>query len=348
MKYFLKIAVALSSVLFSFSAEAAPPETLSLSDLINHPERWPQTVTVKKNLNFANGKSVRKMQKVGVVDFDGKAVTLSFESDWNFTLSPKDCDLLQIANQAWTILTPDQRAIEAATLDQDPSLWPIKVKIPNELRMEGGGGIPAGAELDLISTEGQKVKLYSHQPATLITVSLMNTDLIERARRLVLIPANKRPSRVAYALKKIMVDSAGQPYTDPELENAQVIALYYGGAWCKWCREFSPTLVKFVNEKTPDNPYFKTVMVSSDQEDSTMLAYMKEKSMPWPAVPFHDLELSAFLRSYEKNVVPTLIICDRSGKLLATSLQKGPDGAEADTDAALQSLTKILDSGAAR
>jgi thiol-disulfide isomerase/thioredoxin len=349
MNSFLRFIISCLVCLLSYPAHAVPPETLTLPDLVNRPERWPETVTVNKNINFENGKAVRKGQKAEISDFDGKSLSLFVEDSWKFSLSHKDCDLLNAANQAWSVLTPAQRSIEPTMLSLDPSLWPVQIKLLQAVKFnDGGGGVAAGAVCDFISMNGNKVSFYSDQAASLVTAPFTATDLIKRAQQLALIPSVRRPSRVAHALKKTMVDASGRPYTDPNLEDVQIFALYYGGSWCAPCRAFTPTLVDFVNEKTPGNPYFKAVMISNDPELSAMLDYMKEKAMPWPAVPMATVEKSAFLQNYETKKIPTVIICDRSGKLLATSLVQNGDGYAVDTASALQSLTKILDSGAAR
>lgn len=57
---------------------------------------------------------------------------------------------------------------------------------------------------------------------------------------------------------------------------------YYSASWCQPCQKFTPSLVEFYNKHK--NPAFEIYFVSSDTEEGDMEGYIKEKSMPWPAL----------------------------------------------------------------
>src|SRR5262249_24074978 len=129
MKLIHVLGVAIISVLVSTAFGAAPPEKLTLNDLTNHPERWPQTVTLLKGFKAANGMSEKKGQAVEVLEFDGSKVRIDAGNQMVFRVAPDAVDLLDAVNKIWSELTPAQRAVDAETLAADASLWPEKVKL---------------------------------------------------------------------------------------------------------------------------------------------------------------------------------------------------------------------------
>jgi len=57
---------------------------------------------------------------------------------------------------------------------------------------------------------------------------------------------------------------------------------YYSASWCQPCQKFTPSLVEFYNKSK--NSSFEVYFISSDNAEDDMEGYMKEKSMPWPAL----------------------------------------------------------------
>jgi nucleoredoxin len=168
------------------------------------------------------------------------------------------------------------------------------------------------------------------------------TDAVARARELVAVAPEKRPSRIVAALKDAMVDSDGNA-AKVDVEGSKVFALYYSASWCGPCRQFSPSLVKYVNEVAAANPKLTVVLVSSDEKDADMFKYMKEDKMPFMAVPM--AKSPSVLLGYAKGSIPQLTIVDRYGKVLADSWNGqqyiGPK-------VALAGLDKLLKSGAGK
>src|ERR1700752_3081789 len=65
------------------TAQAAPPETLTLADLANRPERWAPSVTLGRAFDFGGGTQARAGQAVTVVEFNGaKAVVDAGNGLW--------------------------------------------------------------------------------------------------------------------------------------------------------------------------------------------------------------------------------------------------------------------------
>ena len=57
-------------------AAAEPPATLGFADLVNRPDRWPESVTVPRDFIFGPNAAVHAGDKAKVVRFDGTKVLL--------------------------------------------------------------------------------------------------------------------------------------------------------------------------------------------------------------------------------------------------------------------------------
>jgi thiol-disulfide isomerase/thioredoxin len=335
--------VALIAGLFNAAAGAAPA-TLTLNDLQNHPERWPSKMTLSRDYKFNGGSSAHKGQTVQVVEVKGAEVVVDAGKDLVFSVPIAGGDFLAAANSAWSTLTPAQRDLDASKLMADPSLWPLQVKSLNGFRLENGAELPAGSDFDLVSFNQEGVSLFSAKYNANLGADLKDTDLIARARALLLVPASQRPSRIAAALHGNLVDANGRS-ASPKLDETQVFALYYGASWCPPCRKFSPGFVKYIDQVAAQNPKLTVVLMSNDKVDAEMFKYMKSERMPWVAMPLARLQRTPLLLGYTKGYIPQLVIVDRSGKILADSYSGktyvGPE-------AALKGLTKLVDAGAVR
>jgi thiol-disulfide isomerase/thioredoxin len=329
--------LALIGLLWCACAAAAPPDTLALTDLVNRPDRWPTTVSLVGDFTFGNGMVVHQTDKLPIVGFDGTRVKLIGPRNALIGVKAQDCNLLDAANQAWTALTPAQRAVDMDSLVADMSLWPIQVTMPTGINCSLGRLAP-GTNTTLVSISNKGAALNWPNSTNWLTVDFATTDVFARARQLVLLDPDKRPSRMAAALKGILVDANGKPVQD-DLENKKIFAIYYGAGWCPPCRDFSPNLVKFLNDALPSHPELAAVFLSDDKQPADMLAYMQDEKMPCPAVSLKDVEASHILSSYLVDVIPHMVIVDRYGKILATNDDnKGNRGDPSDTLAALGKL----------
>lgn len=325
-------------------AAEAPPETLALRDLANHPERWPAQVTVTKSMRFDGGHSLRAGQKVRMIELQGSDVVIDAGGNNLVAVGPDECDLLAAANKAWSALTPAQRAVDGTALINDASLWPDKVKSLVPFDLTTGKSIPAERELTLRCVDNHGVILYSPDPEAVLTARVVDTDLIARARERAATDPGQRKSRVAEALRGNMIDAAGKPYEGPALDSAAVFVLYHGASWCQPCHQFSPSLVKFVDDAAPKNPHLFVAMISADDKDADLLKYATDGKMPWPLVPKAKAEQQLYLKGSFGNYIPQIVVLDRYGKVLATGEVNG----RVDNAAALRALAAVIRSGAAK
>ena len=70
-----------------------------------------------------------------------------------------------------------------------------------------------------------------------------------------------------------------KPATSPKY-----VAIYYSAHWCPPCRAFTPKLVEWYNGFKAKHENFELVFASSDKSEEAQIDYMKEASMPWPAM----------------------------------------------------------------
>lgn len=327
------------------ASQAAAPETLTLRDLAQRPDRWPATVKLARDFQFSGGAVARAGQAVKIVEFSGGQVLVDAGGDLLFEIAPQDCDLLEGANAAWKALSPAQRALDPATVEKDSSLWPERVACFAGFVLEDGTELAPGLEYEFLGLERGEVSLWSAQHRSKLGATIAQTDLVVRARARLALEPEQRSSRIAAALAQGLVDSAGKPVSSEAAAKAKVYVLYYSASWCQPCHKFSPSLVKLVNESAAANPGLFVALMSSDEKDADLLAYMREAKMPWPALPLTRLQATPALLGHAAGSIPHLVVLDRHGKVLTSSMQ---GGRYVGPDRALEDLKKLLASGIAK
>jgi nucleoredoxin len=129
---------------------------------------------------------------------------------------------------------------------------------------------------------------------------------------------------IAPSLKDDLVALNGKrvgKFDDASLANTKYFVVYFSASWCPPCRQFTPELVKWYNDKKPRHPEFELVFVSDDQDETSMEAYMATDKMPWPALKFSKARSNKSLRQYAGRGIPCLVFLDADGKVLSHSYQ---------------------------
>jgi nucleoredoxin len=128
----------------------------------------------------------------------------------------------------------------------------------------------------------------------------------------------------------ILQGGAQKPVADSTLTPVKYYAIYYSAQWCPPCHHFTPELVKFYNDFKSAHPDFELIFVSEDHNADAMLGYMKEMSMPWPAVRFDALKhdgsgtfKGSGIEKFAGDGIPDLVLVDSTGKVLSDSYQDG-------------------------
>jgi hypothetical protein len=336
-----RLALACLALVLVTSGPAAPlPDTLTLANLANHPDLWPDTVILQRDYKFNNGAVAHQGDKVHVALFNGSQVLVIGAGNLRFTILPQDCGLLEAANQKWAALTPAQRGVTPESVAADMSLWPAKVAFTAPITSPFGR-LPAGTEVSVVTITAKSVDIAWPNSPNRLNMDFGSTDTIDRARQLALLDPSQRPSRIAAALQGIMVDADGRPYRDDHLGDKKVFALYFGAGWCAPCHDFSPDFVKYLDGALPQHPELGVVFLSNDKQVQGMYAYMKEAQMPFPGVPPDVLVKSSILMGYSAQMIPQLVVVDRFGKVLACNDDHhGNRGDPKDTIGELDKLLK--------
>ena len=114
------------------------------------------------------------------------------------------------------------------------------------------------------------------------------------------------------------------PVPQAPLAGIRYVAFYYSAHWCPPCRAFTPHLISAYQTIKAAHPEFELIFVSSDQDEGSMKTYMRETSMPWPAVHFDQKDnVRSLQRPGHERGIPNLVLMTADGKELATSYTSG-------------------------
>lgn len=127
---------------------------------------------------------------------------------------------------------------------------------------------------------------------------------------------------VTKMISKYLVNAKGRRFKEANgLSEKEFILIYYSAHWCPPCRKFTPKLVKFYNENNADKK-FEVVFVSSDRDKKSMLGYMTEAKMPWPAVKFDKIDRSE-IKKFAGSGIPCLVLFNKEGEVISHSYVAG-------------------------
>jgi thiol-disulfide isomerase/thioredoxin len=318
----------------------AAVSTIVFSDLVDHMDRWPSAVTVLANVRTKSGQTALQGQRLPVVNITDKAVFVQNAAGGQVGLSPEQCDVMKAANEQWAKFTPEQRALDVATILEDSSLWPDVVRMAHPAKVTDEAGmsqvLPRGLPCSLLFCANGDVGIVPRGFSKLKWFKPDAVDLIGPARQRLLLPASQRRSKVIEAVRPLMRDANGRPVVPSTLNTTQIFAFFWGANWCGWCHKTSPELAKFVNEHGASHPNLTFVMLDGDKEQTEMLKYLREKNLPWPGVAMADWQRVPFFAQSHRGAWPQLMICDRYGKLL----YEGAGGSPNDIAAHLEALNK--------
>lgn len=126
---------------------------------------------------------------------------------------------------------------------------------------------------------------------------------------------------------------------DDSLESKKYLAVYFSAAWCGPCRDFTPKLVGWYEQRDEaDRGKFEVILMSSDHSAKAMEEYMKDDKMPWPALAYNKRDRSP-LAKYSGRGIPCLVIIDGEGNVLSHSYV---DGNYVGPSKVLRDLEKLL------
>lgn len=88
----------------------------------------------------------------------------------------------------------------------------------------------------------------------------------------------------------------------------KIVGLYFSANWYPPCRNFNQVLVNIYEQLKQSGANFEIVYVSSDEDIEAFSDYY-HTFMPWPAIPFADLETKKALnRKFNIEGIPCLVV----------------------------------------
>lgn len=189
------------------------------------------------------------------------------------------------------------------------------------------------AREDFAKQEAQVARIYRDATAVLKE---------QRAR-----PAAPNESIMNGLRDKLVIcrDGTIKPADFSALENKKLIAFYFSAHWCAPCRKFTPQLVAYYQRVQALHPEFEIVFVSSDRSRFNWETYLRDAQMPWPAIDFDQLAQFTGLKQLGGDSIPSLVVVDATGHLVATSYENGK---YVGPENALAALDTIFNATAAR
>ncbi len=112
------------------------------------------------------------------------------------------------------------------------------------------------------------------------------------------------------------VNASGKALGAEALQGKKVVLFYFSASWCPPCRAFTPKLIEAYKQWKKDRLPVEVVLVSSDQDEKAMRAYLKDHDMPWIALPFRSAEGQKLAETNGVRGIPTLIVYGADGQVI--------------------------------
>lgn len=222
---------------------------------------------------------------------------------------------------------------EAKPAPSDMVVKPQSAIVSNKIKIHlDTTRVPGRNEIDAVELLG---KDGSRQWAQAATASTTYADAQPQQPA----PKNQQAAQPQqYNLQELigenLVDAEGKSI-DPISLKGKMVGIYFSAQWCPPCRLFTPKLVEFRNKLAKD---FEVVFVSSDRDEASMWAYMKEAGMPWPALPFGLGKKGALSKTFEIRGIPSLVVLNDKGIRISGNARNDVDSLE--PEAALEKWKK--------
>merc|ERR1712062_366177 len=116
-------------------------------------------------------------------------------------------------------------------------------------------------------------------------------------------------------LKETLIKADGSKVLGSEaLAEKSIVCLYFSAHWCPPCRGFTPVLKDFYEEAKEQG--VEIIFVSSDEDSSAMMSYMKESHGDWYALEHKSKLKDTLDQKYGVEGIPTLVVLRADGSLI--------------------------------
>ncbi|MGE3172341.1 MAG: thioredoxin-like domain-containing protein [Planctomycetota bacterium] len=314
---------AASAAVAQDAIEASSTDELTIEQVEVRPDLWPTECIAQRDF-FMGQHEVSVGQRLTVVAIVDGRVQVGLPGVKGSTKLPAhDCDLLEKVRSAWSAMSPEQRALDAATLARRADLWPDRVRLRVALDWSDQGTAhhrDPGAELPLGTFDGRVARLRDGDERIPV-VPMHWIDLFERARAALADPDRKPQHRVLRELEgKVVVAKTGKKARLDASKPPEYTVLYFSAGWCAPCSEFSPTLVDFYNDnKRHVGKRFQLIWISWDHTEEGMREYSRSERFPWLTVPWDQLANVPVTRAHDVSGIPSLVVLDRDSNVVVDS-----------------------------
>ncbi len=147
-------------------------------------------------------------------------------------------------------------------------------------------------------------------------------------------PLYREVSRLERPFPRPAKELIGQPAPAIGLPDytGKVVLLDFWATWCEPCRAQMPALARLYEEFRPQGVVLHGI--DDDESPETARAYLAAQGYTWPTL--HDGKSAGTARAkFKVQSIPTLVVIDRSGKIVAYEIGASP-AAEAAIRTALQ------------
>jgi thiol-disulfide isomerase/thioredoxin len=179
------------------------------------------------------------------------------------------------------------------------------------------------SKLVLKSESTSRGHQYPNQPhlettsrhITRYTVAKINEPLPPTLFQFTPPPHYREVDRLERAYPRPALDLIGKQTPDLGLpqHKGKVIVLDFWATWCEPCRVQMPALAKLHQELSKQDAVL--IGINDDESAEKATQYMQEKGYTWPML--HDGKLGALRKKFRVDSIPTLIVIDKSGKIIA-------------------------------
>ncbi len=315
-------------------AANVPPK--NLNELARNKGFWPKQVTLKQELKMRRGGDLKagatlplyEVRANGVVIDTGKALV---------SIQKGTTDVLERVSKLVAAMSPEQFALRMVQLPAKEELWPVLVHMKTEMGFQNGVRIVPGEDVVFrgFGKRANEVSLVHKKSGTMFTAGPWETDLLDRARQRLGLPADQREHYFVRAVESALQSTESKP-----LKGAEFILLYRGRKACTRCSAFAPRLSEFYKRVKVEHPNFELVYISLDNSEADLKAHMADSGLPGIPVQFGKTHHAANATLLEgPKMLPFVHVVDRSGKVLAHTDRYGrkkPDDVLKDFEALLQ------------
>jgi hypothetical protein len=289
----------------------AAVNAMSDAELVQRKDLWPRKVAFREIVRLDATTWWKAGEELPLKQWDGVNVILD-EGTFLFDCPAEKTDVVERTRAQAAALSPEAFDLTLAKLRARPDLWPTRLAIASTLQFGDNTVVPAGREVTLRFFEGEQLAVWDREVANYYTVDPQETDLLERSRAVLELPAEKR--------SPFFLRSLGATLEAPEGESAQRLAaaeyvvVYSARLGCGRCAQFLPQLKEFYGKNAGAG--FEVVFLSNDPDAQSAQRYLAESQPPGAAIRFDRRYEAANLLALPLQTLPGLFVFDRNGNLL--------------------------------